>query len=252
MKENFISGIHSYCDRWCERCRFVDRCAVGSDEKIATTELQMALADSPEEEMKYALQHVADRFVEIGKMLQQMIKDQGLDYDEIIEEAKDYEPPKPTQVQKHLEKRAMKYIKILDAFFEKHKTYFVPEKVVQQLLLLPGDPDENAEQIKNALDTIRWFQFFIAVKINRAWNSKQDDLFDDEDPIQNDFNGSAKVALIGIRESMDSWEVLRNAFTELDDPILDVLAFLDGIKKGMEGEFPDAWKFVRPGFDEGM
>ena len=25
---NFISGIHNYCDRWCERCQFTSRCAV--------------------------------------------------------------------------------------------------------------------------------------------------------------------------------------------------------------------------------
>src|SRR5262245_57784095 len=25
---NFISGIHNYCDRWCERCQFTDRCRV--------------------------------------------------------------------------------------------------------------------------------------------------------------------------------------------------------------------------------
>ena len=22
----FISGIYNYCDRWCERCAFTDRC----------------------------------------------------------------------------------------------------------------------------------------------------------------------------------------------------------------------------------
>ncbi len=24
--ENFIPGIYNYCDRWCERCPFTDRC----------------------------------------------------------------------------------------------------------------------------------------------------------------------------------------------------------------------------------
>lgn len=26
---NMISGIHNYCNRWCERCKFTTRCAVG-------------------------------------------------------------------------------------------------------------------------------------------------------------------------------------------------------------------------------
>ncbi|MDB5210640.1 MAG: hypothetical protein JWQ30_1467, partial [Sediminibacterium sp.] len=31
MKEEFISGIHNYCDRWCERCTFTNRCSIYED-----------------------------------------------------------------------------------------------------------------------------------------------------------------------------------------------------------------------------
>ena len=31
-----ISGIHNYCDRWCERCTFTTRCAVGIEETKIT------------------------------------------------------------------------------------------------------------------------------------------------------------------------------------------------------------------------
>ena len=30
---NFISGIHNYCDRWCERCPFTSRCIVYATEQ---------------------------------------------------------------------------------------------------------------------------------------------------------------------------------------------------------------------------
>jgi hypothetical protein len=30
---NFISGIHNYCDRWCERCPFTARCVVYATEE---------------------------------------------------------------------------------------------------------------------------------------------------------------------------------------------------------------------------
>lgn len=26
MEQNFIPGIYNYCDRWCERCAFTNRC----------------------------------------------------------------------------------------------------------------------------------------------------------------------------------------------------------------------------------
>lgn len=251
MKENFISGVHNYCDRWCERCRFVDRCQVSSNEKLLNLEIQMALTDSEEEKMKMTMQHVADTFAELRTMLDAMIKEQGLDWDEIM--ATEYIKPEPTVSQKKLEERGMRYIKAVDAFFEKHADYFEPDNITRKLLTSPTDPDELGEKVKTALEVIRWFTMFITVKINRAWNGKQEDpLFEDCDPVQMDFNGSAKVALLAIQESMESWEVLRHTFVELEDDMLDILALLDGTKKGVEREFPDAYKFVRPGFDEGM
>ena len=30
---DFISGIHNYCDRWCERCAFTSRCLLYATEK---------------------------------------------------------------------------------------------------------------------------------------------------------------------------------------------------------------------------
>ena len=47
----------------------------------------------------------------------------------------------------------------------------------------------------------------------------------DNGRIQNDWNGSAKVAILSIQRSQDAW-----------------MAVID--------QFPDAMKFVRPGFDD--
>jgi hypothetical protein len=35
-EEKFISGIHNYCDRWCERCAFTARCRVADAESGLT------------------------------------------------------------------------------------------------------------------------------------------------------------------------------------------------------------------------
>ncbi|HVE57390.1 MAG TPA: hypothetical protein VNB22_11225 [Pyrinomonadaceae bacterium] len=32
MSDKFVSGIHNYCDRWCERCTFTARCRVAEAE----------------------------------------------------------------------------------------------------------------------------------------------------------------------------------------------------------------------------
>ena len=29
----FIPGIYNYCNRWCERCRFADRCSLNAEKR---------------------------------------------------------------------------------------------------------------------------------------------------------------------------------------------------------------------------
>jgi len=88
-KADNIPFVHNYCDRWCERCRFVNRCAVGSSEKLLETELKMELANSEEERNKIVFQHVADNFAEAGRLLEKMIEEAGLDFEAIQKDAKE-------------------------------------------------------------------------------------------------------------------------------------------------------------------
>ena len=56
----------------------------------------------------------------------------------------------------------------------------------------------------------------------------------DEDPVQNDWNGPAKVALRFTRDP-DAAHIARE---------------LQRLRPEVEEEFPNAWRFVRPGFDQ--
>ena len=71
-----------------------------------------------------------------------------------------------------------------------------------------------------------------------------------EDPVQNDANGSAKVALIGVEKSIDAWGTLLKYFPETEDNILEILVLLETIKKDILNEFPNVNNFLRPGFDD--
>jgi hypothetical protein len=69
-----------------------------------------------------------------------------------------------------------------------------------------------------------------------------------EDPVQNDWNGSAKVALISIDRSETAWRVIAGA---MGDRSADVLAgALGHLGQVVRQEFPRAMDFRRPGFDE--
>jgi hypothetical protein len=93
--------------------------------------------------------------------------------------------------------------------------------------------------------------FFIHVKLLRALDGRDrmmhgEDV--DEGPIQNDWNGSAKVALISIVRSITAWSSIADATGDSGARcIAEALAALRG---EVEVEFPDAWRFVRPGLDQ--
>jgi hypothetical protein len=69
----------------------------------------------------------------------------------------------------------------------------------------------------------------------------------DDHPIQNDWNGSAKIALICIVRSIQAWDLIDCATGDSDARHIKEL--LTQLQQHVEREFPDAWKFVRPGFD---
>jgi hypothetical protein len=67
-------------------------------------------------------------------------------------------------------------------------------------------------------------------------------------PIQSDWNGSAKVALISLERSEAAWRVI--AEVSRDRQAATVFAIASVLRGRVAGEFPDAMAFVRPGFDE--
>jgi len=70
----------------------------------------------------------------------------------------------------------------------------------------------------------------------------------DDARIQNDWNGSAKVAILSIQRSLDAWTALGSA---LGDAAAASLAdALSHLHRAVIDQFPDAMKFVRPGFDD--
>jgi hypothetical protein len=96
---------------------------------------------------------------------------------------------------------------------------------------------------------IRWFHFPIATKVHRALHGlAEDDPLDREWPADHD--GSAKVALLGIEESHAAWLSLVERGIASDAESAPFIAHLVWLGEALEGVFPKARAFVRPGFDE--
>lgn len=247
-EENFIPLIHNYCDRWCERCRFIMRCRVGVEE---VERLNQGKTD-PED----MYQIVADNLRKALEMLEKYAKDNGIDWDKLQGEIDDVEIPEPTYTmeQDQLKEWGKEYIILGRDWFE-HNELIIKSKedeLNHKVQIGIEGTTKQAAQLVNAMEVIRWFLFFISVKMDRAIHGMQSDLFDmdDLDPVQNDFNGSAKVALDAIERSLAAWEVVRENFPDTVDELIDIFVLLGRMRKGMHRVFPLVNDFVRPGFDE--
>ncbi len=251
MNENHILSIFNYCDRWCERCRFVERCALGSNQQLEDLELQMALAETEEEETQLTVNYLHDTFSNLHKMLHDDAEKMGIDLEAAMEEAANNPEPEaePSQSQKDLEALAHHYADVTHDWMKENRLFFQPEQVMSALMTHPGDPEQVAEGVKEAFETLQWFMFMLAVKVNRALSGVIE-TYQEEGPLQSDWNGSAKVALLGTERCIAAWETLQHVFPDLEDGILSNLAVLDKLKRGILTEFPRAMEFVRPGFDE--
>lgn len=230
-RSTIIPGIHNYCDRWCERCAFVSRCTVG------ISEFEM---DGPELDMKNKefWEHLSMVFQAAYEMIAEGAQEMGIDIDE--SKAEIIEPVHHKTIVKTLaEKHGFRLIKWLEA----NKSLFIQKA---ETFLLTNE--NHLVTFQDAIDVIRWYSLFIAVKIHRAHLPAYD--FDDEEVDRYGKNGSAKIALIGVSRSLEAFSFLYNHMPEQEDEILVFLADLSRIQKLMLKAFPDAMNFKRPGFDE--
>jgi len=225
-----IDFISSYCDRWCERCAFTSRCSAYAVD-IATAMcdgdwkagLELAIGTPPpEDEEKRARREDYSAGLPSEEELERYVRER---------EARDKrldESPVTTG--------AMKVTLLATTWLAANRAQVVPA----------GD-----QPVTDALEIAGWDAYFIAAKLHRALDGRDEYLNDDDiddDPVQNDWNGSAKVALISIERSTTAWEVLAQATGDAE--AWAVVEELRILQQQVEQVFPNAWKFVRPGFDD--
>lgn len=247
---SFIIGIHNYCDRWCERCQFTAQCSVFQiDEERARKRAEKEISDDDFTEI------VQENFQIVMDMMQDLMEDEEFDEDTLDLEAIQAEEEVLENYAKNhpISKNSEIYLKKVNLWFDQNEALLKKYKEAFENTFKLGINDtqiiRDYENTYEAVETINWFHTQIHVKLMRALRHGDIDIRY-EDPIQNDANGSAKVALIGVEKSMAAWELLHNHFLEIEDDILDILALLQSIKKDLIKEFPNVHEFIRPGFDD--
>jgi hypothetical protein len=249
----YISGIYNYCDRWCERCPFNSRCL-----NYEISEEHYAEPGSRDMNNELFWKKLGETFQATLELVQEMMEEQGIDFDSIDSESLKKEKEKEKINEKvdsnELVNSAKEYGKMVREWFESSKDLFLEKEIdlnKKAELELPNEnPDKEAATILDAVDVIMWYQHFIHVKLRRAIHGELEDRPKILDNFPKDSDGSAKVALIAIDRSIAAWGEILKYFPDQEDELLQLLVKLEHIRRNAEEIFPDARSFVRPGFDE--
>lgn len=224
-----IDFISAYCDSWCERCAYTLRCShfavqvaleMCEGDPAAAIELAVgrpARPDGRQDEERGWLHDIEDVEPSEADMREfEMLRD---DQDERIDAS-----PLTTD--------AKIILTLTRDWLHAHRLTTPPE-------------------LGDAIAVIRWDCYLIGAKVDRALRGRdevQHGEMEDDDPVQNDWNGSAKVALISIQRSAAAFRAIAKATGDAEAAVL--AERLAAFQADIEREFPNAWRFIRPGFDE--
>lgn len=234
MAARYIDFISAYCDSWCERCAFTERCS------HFAVKSALAMCDGDQE---------AAFELAIGPPRVPGGRPQKTFGERMAEALGDFEPS-----QKELDAIGRE----MDERRQRVKGFKVAEAsldyaVASHRWLAEHDHDgKHADSaIREAIETIGWDSHLIHVKIMRALDGR--DEYPRGEPfgknaVQSDWNGSAKVALLSIERSERAWRTIAAAIS--DRPSAVLAETLAGLRLEMTREFPKAMAFRRPGFDE--
>jgi hypothetical protein len=247
----FISGIYNYCNRWCERCAFTSRCL-----NYATSSELSGNSTGHDLSNEAFWRELSSIFKMTLEMLHEMADEQGIDLNEaeLDNSHEDFVVQRDKAYKHELSQAARSYSELADTWLDSAYTMFKKKENELQSLSLLGmesvDPEAEAIQITDAVDVIRWYQNHIYVKLMRALTQNRlEGVLDQNTSVQNDTNGSVKVALISMDCPIGAWGIIHEHFQEATDNILEILLCLDRLRRRTEQLFPHARSFVRPGFD---
>jgi hypothetical protein len=222
IRGGFIVGIFNYCDRWCDACALTSRCRLFADVAEAEASLDPGMkalvAVAPIEPAAQPPQWLAG-------LLQEMDE-------ELLKPGDDGEPLERPLPAEHmaLEQRARGYLSRVYRWLQNRELTAATD---------PADP----------YAVVIWFHTLIAVKVHRALHGLAGDQPEERD-WPPDYDGSAKVALLGIDRSHAAWLELVERRKTTDADAAPFIADLVWLGEALERVFPNARAFVRPGLDE--
>ncbi|MBN1756029.1 hypothetical protein JW877_07430 [bacterium] len=250
----YVQGIYDYCDRWCENCRFSDRCLLYKHYQQIVQE-HLSRGDDPgdPESIKKDLSY---NFQETINLIKQNARDQGINLDDIPETKFD----KPGLYRHPLFQMAYRYYnrarKFLSNYRSQLENYGLKLTEYEGLVPLPEDEYRDYDELVKAFRTVSWYHTLISVKLYRALCNDFGDFPDDNSTSRHDDAlGSAKVAFISAEKSFQALNKIYHwaegmALIHLKQETLLLMGELESLTDMIDQVFPGHKDFKRPGLDD--
>ncbi|MGB9698428.1 MAG: hypothetical protein ACPL5I_03485 [Thermodesulfobacteriota bacterium] len=230
--KRFIPGIYNYCDRWCARCPFTQRCL-----NFAMDQEELAEAESQDVRNAAFWEKMGEILAQTQKLLERKAKELGINLEELATANEEVSLSQQHEaVENHVLSRAAR------AYSQKVTDWFAAR---ENILKEAGTFAYAGIELTEAFEVIHWYQYFIPAKVARALYG----LLEDDDDLAQDADGSAKIALIALDRSLAAWSVVWHFNRFLAESIAEIISFLTVLRQAIEETFPHAWSFKRPGFD---
>lgn len=229
MSEVSSAPIHNYCDRWCERCFLTSKCGIYDKASPTLDQDNETFWKSIGDQLEQSMQLMLEEAKRLGVDLNSL----PLADDKAREQLREKNRSHPAA------ELGLRYSQSVYHWREN-----LPEfrELMEEL---------KSPTLKNSLEVVTWYEVFIHAKVMRALSGKSSEDNWPEDDYPKDYDGSAKIALVAIERSVKAWSTLLKLMPEHTVEIIGFMAMLEQLQSVLEREFPDAWSFIRPGFDEG-
>jgi len=250
----FISGIYNYCDRWCERCRFSDRCMVYAQEQEALHRHELS-GEDPEDPQVF-MSEVEASLGQAMSMLEEMAAEAGVDLKAAAEEPEEEPAPHGDPLFKRAEGWGQRIGVLLE---------WVGADIAtrgQQLVTDPesGDtPDVEGAvaaltNLRDAAEMLGRYRLLIAVKLARALRgSRRGHRLRpglSEDYARDDAHGTAKLVDNCLTRAAQALWVIGEFSRPWLDMAMPLAMEAEAMRRELEAVFPGFAAFHRPGFDD--
>ena len=229
VKTDRIAHISTYCDRWCERCAYTMRCAVFAwDASTAMCGdrcegLRLALGSGIyEDDEAPSPETVGFASGPSPQEIRQIVHSNGATEEQV---------------------GATPIICSAFDYWTRSERWF---KCRRDQLRVGADADLIEALAIASHDGLHVYTALRSAVRCNAFHGERDE--SGSHPIQNHWNGSAKVALIMLSRSESAWRTIAGATNDADAAAL--MATVSRLRAQATLKFPSAMEYIRPGFDE--